>query len=331
MKEGMYMRADRLLSILLLLQNGGKLNSRQLAEKLEVSERTIVRDMDALSSAGIPVYAERGPLGGWMLAENYRTSLTGMNQEEILSLLLTSYSHLLGEIGIPKRSFEAAYQKLLASSPAPVRQDAEMLSERIHIDGAGWHTSGESFPLLKIVQEAVWGQRKLDISYRKSDSDAANAGAISRRTVHPLGLVAKRNVWYLVAEENGEMKTFRISRITEAAVLEESFQRPNDFSLSGYWEQSTADFKSALPRYPAQIRITERRLARLKRERYAKVLSAEPENGQPGWMRVSIEFHTLDSACEILLACGREAEALHPQELRELIGAEAAAISALYR
>lgn len=268
-----------------------------------------------------------------MLAENYRTSLTGMNQEEILSLLLTSYSHLLGELGIPKHSFEAAYQKLLASTPVPVRQDAEMISERIHIDGAGWHTSGESFPLLKVVQEAVWGQRKLEMCYRKSDSDTDNAaGVLPKRTVHPLGLVAKRNVWYLVAEENGEMKTFRISRITEAAVLEESFQRPNDFSLSGYWEQSTADFKSALPRYPAQIRITERRLARLKRERYAKVLRAEPEDDeQPGWMRVSMEFHTLDSACEILLACGREAEALHPQELRERVGAEAAAIAALYR
>ncbi|WP_114498421.1 helix-turn-helix transcriptional regulator [Fontibacillus phaseoli] len=325
------MRADRLLSILLLLQNGGKLNSRQLAEKLEVSERTIVRDMDALSSAGIPVYAERGPLGGWMLAENYRTSLTGMNQEEILSLLLTSYSHLLGELGIPKRSFDAAYQKLLASSPAPVRQDAEMLSERIHIDGAGWHTSGESFPQLTVVQEAVWGQRKLDISYRKSESDAAYTGAISRRTVHPLGLVAKRNVWYLVAEENGVIKTFRISRITEAAVLEETFQRPPGFSLSGYWEQSTADFKSALPRYPATISISVQRLARLKRERYAKVLRAEPEDVQAGWMSVDIEFNTLESACEILLACGREAKTLLPPELREMIRNEAEAISALYR
>ncbi|WP_410772195.1 helix-turn-helix transcriptional regulator [Fontibacillus sp. BL9] len=325
------MRADRLLSILLLLQNGGKLNSRQLAEKLEVSERTIVRDMDALSSAGIPVYAERGPLGGWMLAENYRTSLTGMNQDEILSLLMTSHSHLLGDLGIPRRNFEAAYQKLIASSPAPVRQDAEMIRERIHIDGAGWHVSDESFPLLNVVQEAVWGQRKLEMSYRKSDSDTEYSGNNARRRVHPLGLVAKRNVWYLVAEENGEFKTFRISRITEAAVREESFQRPNDFSLSGYWEQSTADFKSALPRYPATISISAQRLARLKRERYAKVLRAEPEDGQAGWMSVDIEFNTLESACEILLACGREAEALNPPELRELIGAEAAAISALYR
>lgn len=326
------MRADRLLSILLLLQNGGKLSSRELAERLEVSERTIVRDMDALSAAGIPVYAERGSLGGWMLAENYRTSLTGMNRQEMLSLLMTQHSHVLGELGIPKRHHEAAYQKLLASSPVPVRQDAEMIRERLHIDGAGWHVSGESFPLLSVVQEAVWGQRKLEMCYRKSDSDTDYAaGTLPRRTVHPLGLVAKRNVWYLVAEENGELKTFRISRIAEAAVLEETFRRPPGFSLSGYWEQSTADFKSALPRYPATISITEQRLARLKRERYVKVLLAKPEDAHPGWLSVDVEFNTLESACEILLACGREAEALHPQELRELVRAEAAAIAALYR
>ncbi|MEF2967479.1 WYL domain-containing protein [Paenibacillus sp. M1] len=326
------MRADRLLSILLLLQNEGKLSSRSLAEKLEVSERTIVRDMDALSAAGIPVYAERGPSGGWMLAENYRTSLTGMNQEEILSLLLTRHSAMLGELGIKPGHFETAYQKLLASSPASVRQDAELIRERLHIDGAGWHASNETFPWLATVQEAVWSGRKLEMRYKKSEEKEKDPGSSPRRTVHPLGLVAKRNVWYLVAEEGGELKTFRISRLTEARVLDEVFRRPPGFCLGEYWERSTAEFKSRLPRYPAQVRIAERRLSRLQRERYAKVLHAEPcDDGPAGWVRAVIEFHTLESACEILLACGGEAEALGPPELRERLRDEAAAIAALYR
>ncbi|WP_334075466.1 helix-turn-helix transcriptional regulator [Paenibacillus sp. A14] len=319
------MRADRLLSILLLLQNGGKLNSRQLAEKLEVSERTIVRDMDALSAAGVPVYAERGSLGGWMLAENYRTGLTGMGREEMLALLVTSHGTLLGDLGIGRQSLETARQKLMASSSAALRRDAEMIRQRIHIDGAGWHASDEKFEWLSVVQEAVWAERKLEMTYRKSDEDASG----DSRIVHPLGLVAKRNVWYLVAEDRGELRTFRISRIMEAAVLEERFERPPGFTLGAYWERSTAEFKSRLPKYPAELRVAEPRLARLKRERYAKVLRTEPDG--PGWVRAEVEFHTLESACELVLACGREAAVLGPPELRERLRAEAEAVAALYR
>lgn len=325
------MRADRLLSILLLLQNGGKLSSRQLAEKLEVSERTIARDMDALSAAGVPVYAERGSLGGWILAENYRTGLIGMGREEMLALLVTSHGALLGDLGIGRQSLETAHQKLMASSSAAFRRDAEMIRERIHIDGAGWHASDESFEWLAVIQEAVWAERKLSIRYRKTEEagNEADAEAAASRIVHPLGLVAKRNVWYLVAEDRGELRTFRISRITEAAVLEERFERPPGFSLAAYWERSTAEFKSRLPRYPAELRVAEPRLARLKRERYAKVLRTEPDG--PGWVRAEVEFHTLDSACELVLACGREAAVLGPPELRERLRAEAEAVAALYR
>lgn len=322
------MRADRLLSILLHLQSGGKQSSRMLAEKLEVSERTIIRDMEALSAAGIPVYAERGPQGGWTLAENYRTNLTGMRKEELLALLMTSHGSLLGDLGLGGDALESALQKLMTSSPAPYRKDAETIRERLHIDGAGWHASDESFPWLPLVQEAVWAGRKLEFVYQKADGQSEGTEA-SSRIVHPLGLVAKRNVWYLVAEDRGELRTFRISRITDASLLEEEFQRPPGFSLSGYWERSTADFKARLPQYPAQVRVAEQRLSRLKRERYAKVLRTEPDG--PGWVRVEVEFHTPESACEIILACGREAEALGPPELRELVRREAAAIAALYR
>ncbi|CAM4471308.1 YafY family protein [Paenibacillus phoenicis] len=317
------MRADRLLNLLLLLQNRGKMSSRQLAELLEVSERTIVRDIEALSAAGIPVYAERGSRGGWVLADSYRTNLTGMRPEEIVSLLLTNHNELLKDLGI-QGDFQAAYQKLLAAAPAPIRQDAEMIRERLHIDGAGWHASEEAFPWLAAVQQAVWTQRKLRIRYRKEDD-------VTERIIHPLGLIAKRNVWYVAAEQepNGELRTFRISRLEEASLLEETFVRPDGFDLAAYWEQSTARFKSELPRYLARIRTNETGLSQLRRERFIKVLHTEGPDNQ-GQILAEIDLQTLDWACGVILRNGRDVEVLEPQELRERVKSEAQAILTLY-
>lgn len=317
------MRADRLLNLLLLLQNRGKMSSRQLAELLEVSERTIVRDIEALSAAGIPVYAERGSRGGWVLADSYRTNLTGMRPEEIVSLLLANHNELLKDLGI-QGDFQAAYQKLLAAAPAPIRQDAELIRERLHIDGAGWHASEEAFPWLSAVQEAVWAQRKLRIRYRKEEG-------ITERIIHPLGLVAKRNVWYVAAEQepDGELRTFRISRLEEASLLDETFMRPEGFDLAAYWEQSTARFKSELPRYVARVRTTEAGLDRLRKERFIKVLQVENSDNQ-GQILAEVDLQTLDWACGVILRIGRDAEVLEPQELRERVISEAQAILALY-
>jgi predicted DNA-binding transcriptional regulator YafY len=316
-------RADRLLNLLILLQNRGKMSSRQLAELLEVSERTIVRDIEALSAAGIPVYAERGSRGGWVLADSYRTNLTGMRPEEIVSLLLANHNELLKDLGI-QGDFQAAYQKLLAAAPAPIRQDAELIRERLHIDGAGWHASEEAFPWLSAVQEAVWAQRKLRIRYRKEEG-------ITERIIHPLGLVAKRNVWYVAAEQepDGELRTFRISRLEEASLLDETFMRPEGFDLAAYWEQSTARFKSELPRYVARVRTTEAGLDRLRKERFIKVLQVENSDNQ-GQILAEVDLQTLDWACGVILRIGRDAEVLEPQELRERVISEAQAILALY-
>lgn len=317
------MRADRLLNLLLLLQNRGKMSSRQLAELLEVSERTIVRDIEALSAAGIPVYAERGSRGGWVLADSYRTNLTGMRPEEIVSLLLANHNELLKDLGI-QGDFQAAYQKLLAAAPAPIRQDAELIRERLHIDGAGWHASEEAFPWLSAVQEAVWAQRKLRIRYRKEEG-------ITERIIHPLGLVAKRNVWYVAAEQepDGELRTFRISRLEEASLLDETFMRPEGFDLAAYWEQSTTRFKSELPRYVARVRTTEAGLDRLRKERFIKVLQVENSDNQ-GQILAEVDLQTLDWACGVILRIGRDAEVLEPQELRERMISEAQAILASY-
>lgn len=314
------MRADRLLSILLILQNEHKLTTKELAEKLEVSERTILRDMDALSSAGVPVYAERGRDGGWMLSGNYRTSLTGLKMEEFLSLLISSHPKLLTDLGF-KLHFDAAFQKLLASSPSSIRQHTEMIRKKIHIDGTGWHSSNETNPFLPLVQEAVWQERKLFFAYKRDREPV-------ERTVHPLGLVAKQSVWYMVAEIDGEFRTYRISKMLHAIMLEESFTPPANFDLALYWEQSTKRFKQNLPSYPARLNVWKHRLDRLKQERYVKVLHTDPEEN--GWIPAEVEFETLDSACEITLSYGGCVKVVAPAELRDKVMSEAQSVLALY-
>ncbi|TDL48191.1 YafY family transcriptional regulator [Paenibacillus dendritiformis] len=315
------MRADRLLSIVLLLQNHGKLTSKELARRLEVSERTIMRDMDALSAAGIPVYADRGSNGGWMLAEGYRTTLTGMKATELLSLLLIP-SSLLDDLGLREEG-DSALRKLLASTTAEQRRDAEFARERLHIDGAGWHESTkDSSPCLPLLQEAVWEERAVRVEYEREDG-------VVTRTLQPLGLVAKRNVWYLVAETgDAALRTYRLSRLRHAELLDETFTRPAGFDLASYWAQSTSQFTASLPRYPARIRLRDDVLARLSQDRYVRVGPVRAAGG--GWSEAEVEFHTLESAAETILRFGPRMVAIAPAELRAAVIAEAKALLAQY-
>src|SRR5437660_3968129 len=191
-KRGDTMRADRLLSILLHLQVHRRITACELAKRLEVSERTIYRDMDALSAAGIPVVAERGTGGGWALLEEYKTNLTGLNEAEIQTLFLTQPARLLTDLGLRQTS-EAALIKLLASLPAISRRGAEYIRQRIYVDVTGWHHTEENIAALPILQEAIWRERELQLTYQRND------GKLVERLAAPLGLVAKGTVWYLVA------------------------------------------------------------------------------------------------------------------------------------
>ncbi|MGD8191889.1 helix-turn-helix transcriptional regulator [Brevibacillus ginsengisoli] len=314
------MRADRMLTILLLLQNEGKMSSRKLAQRLEVSERTIIRDMEALSMSGVPVYAERGSCGGWLLAEGYRTKLTGMKAEELISLVISSHPGLLTDLGI-KKHFDVALQKLLASSPASIQKNIELIQKKIHIDGAGWHQTSESYPYLTTVQEAVWAECTLCMHYKREKD-------IVIRTVHPLGLVAKRSVWYLLAESDGEIRTYRVSRIVHAELLNESFPYPIDFNLAQQWEQSTIQFQQNLPRYPATLKINEQLLDRLEQERYLTVLETKP--AENGLLEAIVQFATLEHACEKVLSFGSFAEVIAPEELRAKVISETQAVINLY-
>ncbi|MNC25008.1 HTH domain protein [compost metagenome] len=300
------MRADRLLSILLLLQSRGKITSRELAERLEVSERTINRDMEALSASGVPVLAERGREGGWRLSDGYRTSLTGMKPQEIGSLLLTADPSILNALGIGD-DFSSASRKLEAASSGMPKSPLDYLNQRIHIDGAGWHPSGETYPFLTLLQLAVWEDRKVMIRYLRGEES-------KDYLISPLGLIAKRGVWYVAAENEDLIKTFRVSRLLNAELTRETFKRPEGFSLEQYWEQSTAEFKSALPHFPAQLLVRAGAMKELKRERYVTILGSE-ESPRPEWLSVAADFHTIESACRIILSLSPDVIASEPDAL----------------
>ncbi|MEK3883027.1 YafY family protein [Paenibacillus sp. PL2-23] len=327
------MRAGRLVSIVLLLQAEGRLTSKQLAERLEVTERTILRDMDELSASGIPVYSERGAQGGWQLTEGYRTGLTGLHADELAALLVSSQDHPLRELG-RQEALDAALMKLLAGANESARESAKAVRRKLHIDGASWHSSGagragdgrEQPPLLPILQEAVWEERAVRMCY---DSD--KEGGRAARIIRPLGLVVKRNVWYVVAlNEEGEPRTFRISRMLDAEALPARFEPPGDFELAAYWESSLSDFKKRLPRYPARVRVQTALLRRLEGERYVSSVSVAAQSEREGWAEAEVLFETMESACGILLRYGSGIEALGPPELRGLIEDEIEAMRVLY-
>ena len=315
------MRADRLLSILLLLQVRQRVTAGELAQRLEVSERTIYRDMDALSSAGIPVFAERGHGGGWGLVDRYQTNLTGLNRAEIEALFLQP-SGLLADLGLDKASTTALI-KLLAALPSTRRRDAEYVRQRIHVDGAGWFHTKESVPFLSTLQEAVWQERKLRFSYQRSD------GKVVERVVDPLGLVVKGRVWYLIAAVEDGMRTYRVSRVQEAQVTDQPCVRPEGFDLAEHWEASVVRFKADLPRYPATLRTTPDVVSHIRRLRYTQIKNvSEPD--ADGWVTVLAQFETEDTACEYVLGLGAQIEVIDPPALRQLIIDAAESIVALY-
>lgn len=317
------MRADRLLSIMLLLQTHRRLTSRQLAEWLEVSPRTIHRDMDALSSAGVPVTAERGRDGGWMLIDGYTTDLTGFNTLESQTLFLSKLPEPLVHLGLEEAA-EAARLKLLAALPAVARQNAQTARQRLYIDPTGWRQSSENAPLLNVVQDAVWQGRQLAMAYR-----GANA-SLSERTVHPLGIVAKGSTWYLVAHHDGNLRTYRVSRIESAELLDDPATRPDDFDLAAYWDESSAEFNSRLPRYPVTVRVSPEILPQIRHGVGFTRIESVGDPDADGWTRVTLNFGVEFEAHAFVFRFGEQIEILDPPELQEIVIDKARAILGLY-
>jgi predicted DNA-binding transcriptional regulator YafY len=299
------MRADRLLSILLLLQTHGRLTGRQLAKRLEVSQRTIHRDMEALGAAGIPIVAERGVGGGWELIEGFRTSLTALSESEVSSLFVTKPPRVLADLHLDKAS-DAAIVKMLSVLPEVHRRNAELTGQRIHIDVTGWKHSSEPVTILPVLQDAIWRDRQLRMTYDRGDNSA-------ERVVNPLGLVAKGSVWYLVAAIDGDVRSYRVSRILSAEVLNESFVRPPDFDLAAFWERSSIQFREKLPRVDVVIRADAGVIPLLRSMiRFGAIDSVEGEH-------IRLHFDTEETARHSLIGFGASVEVIEPQSLRDAI------------
>ena len=294
------MRADRLLSILLQLQLHGRLTGRELAKRLEVSGRTIHRDMQSLGSAGVPVVAERGVGGGWSLMDGYRANLTGLSDGELQALLVTRPEKLLADL------------KLVL--PKLDQRNAELARQRIYIDMSGWNRSNEQVPHLPRLQDAVWRERKVRILYGDADCP-------SERVLDPLGLVAKGSVWYLVAQIEATIRSYRISRVHAAAILDESFVRPVDFDLEKFWEESAARFKDRLPRFNVVVRAAPPAVIWLRTMiRFGAIDAVDGD-------RVMLHFDAEEVARTVLLGVGDQVEVIEPQSLRESIVATARRIA----
>ncbi|MEQ4204127.1 YafY family protein [Actinopolymorpha sp. B17G11] len=293
------MRAERLLRLLLHLQTRGQSTVDHLARQLEVSPRTVQRDLDALSLAGVPVYSVRGRGGGWALLPDYRTRLTGLTPSEVMSVFVGATAHVLADLGIDVSS-DQAMTKLIAALPEGTRRDAEFARQRLLIDHAGWDDHREAPRWLDLCRQAIWEERRITITYR----DPAEPF-----TVAPLGLVAKSRTWYLVAAGLDQtVRTYRLSRMTSASLTDEAFTRPRDFDLTRYWLEAQQRFRATLPSYPIVLRVRNHAVRRFRPT--APVL---PDI--EGWSLIEADLENADEACAAVLAQGGDAVVIAPAEL----------------
>jgi predicted DNA-binding transcriptional regulator YafY len=305
------MRASRLVSILLLLQARGRLTAAELAEELEVSERTIYRDLFDLGAAGVPVYGERGVRGGYRLLDGYRTNLTGLTAQEAGALLMSGAPGPAAELGLGSL-LAATRLKLLAAVPPALRETATRAEERFYLDPGSWeHHRPRDDRHLKTVARAVWNDRRLDISYRRPEGHAG------RRTLDPLGLVHKTGVWYLVAIHDGATRVYRVDRILAAQELDVASRRPGDFDLATFWEQWEAAYATSLPAFSARVRLGP--LAQRHRDDLgglAPRAAAEDPPDNDGWVAQTLLFDDRRVAIAALLALAPEVEIIAPGDLR---------------
>jgi predicted DNA-binding transcriptional regulator YafY len=305
------MRAGRLVSLLLLLQTRGQMTADQLAEELEVSARTIYRDVDALSQAGVPIYADRGPQGGIRLVDGYRTRLTGLTTQEAEALFLSGLPGPAAELGLGT-VVTAARLKVLAALPPELRARASRISQRFHLDAPGWFQTAEQVQHLERLAEAVWENRTIEIDYPHDD------GPVTRR-LDPLGLVLKAGIWYLVARIGDAMRTYRASRVLAVRLTDARFDRPEDFDLAAHWTESTARYLQGRPRIAATFRFPRGALEQVLDgidDRFRTTLRQEPDPDRPGSELLHVAFDWFDEAALAALRVGHVAELIEPPDLR---------------
>ncbi len=319
------MRASRLVALLLLLQSRGGMTAAELAEELEVSVRTVHRDVEALGAAGVPIYAERGPHGGIRLVDGYRTRLTGMTSDEAEALFLSGMPGPAAELGLGT-VVAGARLKVLAALPPELRGRASRLLERFHLDAAGWFRAGEAVPHLPTISECVWDGRKLEIDYDRGDN-------LVTRTLDPLGIVLKAGTWYLVAAHDDQLRTYRVSRVMGAAGLPDKAHRPEGFDLVSYWSESIASYEREAPRLEVTVRVRRDAYRRMEEIFSAAVNASARELSDPEpetWRRVTLLLDWPREAIGKLLSMGTALEVLEPVTLRTELGNLAVAVAARY-
>ncbi|WP_084963589.1 helix-turn-helix transcriptional regulator [Thermoactinospora rubra] len=322
------MRASRLLSLLLLLQTRGRMTATELARELEVSVRTVYRDVEALSAAGVPVYADRGPAGGYRLLGGFRTRLDGLTAEEAAGLFLAALPGPAAELGLAGLAHQAELKVLAALPPEP-RSHAARMRERFHLDVPSWYRGADDVPHLAEVAEAVWEERVLRMTYRRWGP------ADVERVVHPYGLVLKGGSWYLVAAPpGGEPRTYRVSRILAVETLAERFERPREFDLAAYWREYAREFRERMYTATARIRLAPGLEGLLTYTVGDEVGGAALEGaGEPdaeGWRTLTLPVESLAHARWLLLRLGAGVEVLEPPELRAMMAETAAELYKMY-
>jgi predicted DNA-binding transcriptional regulator YafY len=305
------MRATRLVSLLLLLQTRGRLTAAEIAGTLEVSVRTVHRDVQSLAAAGVPVEAVRGVAGGYRLAGGYRTRLTGLTGDEAEALFAAGMPGPAAELGLGGE-LAAARLKLLAALPHDLQERASRASALFHLDTRGWFRAEDKVPHLTVLSSAVWRGCRVRIRYREG-------GKVVQRTVDPLGLVLKGGVWYLVARRSAGMRVYRVSRVAAVRLLDDGFERPGEFELRVFWEQWSRDFERQLARVEVVVRVDED---------VRRFLPGEPRIEAGG--RAVLAFSHLGDAYRELLRFGAQLEVLEPAELRDRLAATGREIARLY-
>lgn len=320
------MRASRLVSVLLLLQNRGRLTAAQLAAELEVSERTVYRDIGALLVSGVPIRAITGPEGGYQLLDGYRTRLTGLTAAEAESLFVAGIPYAAAGLGLVG-TLSGAQLKLLAALPQQARDRATRFSERFYFDAPNWYSEPDETRFLGAVTDATWSQHRLRVRYRRWEAPQE-----VERVIEPFGVVLKAGVWYVVARVADSLRTFRISRILELDTLDEEFTRPADFDLSAHWTEYLAELSVRLRDQAAVVRLSPAAVALLPDLWPPEVVRAVADTGTAadaeGWVTARIPIENPEHAVRELLPLGAEFEVLEPAELRQRIAAATAALAA---
>lgn len=315
------MKADRLISILMLLQIHKKLTANELAQRLEVSVRTIYRDVESLSSVGIPIFSDRGTNGGIELLGDYKTSLNGINDDEIYSLFLPTGDKILEDLGIQKLKDSTILKLLGNSSPYQVKE-IENIQNYIYIDMHTWSENPTNVDkdILSILQNAIWNHKILKIVYRKINET-------KEVILNSLGLVCKRGIWYLIGINAEVIKTYKVTSIESALLIDEHFDRPSDFNLEAHWKSSTSNFKSLIPKYAFTFKVNPSIINHIKERKFITINNEVIKDNE---IYLDINFDDIWQGIEFAFTYGKDIKIIKPIEAINEIKIKASEVIKLY-